>query len=105
MIGGMPGWGLWYAMALVLMLGVTIASFAPISQAIAVEMVDQRLAASSVGYSLVGVHIGGMVGPIIFGWAVDNWGGYDNAWLITATIVAIGVTLLATKFREGQNSA
>ena len=101
MIWVTPGWGLWYGMALVLMLGITIASFAPISQAIAVEMVDQRLAASSVGYSLVGVHIGGMIGPVIFGWAVDNWGGYNNAWLMTATIVATGVVLLATKFHEG----
>ena len=99
-----PGWGLWYAMALVLMLGVTIASFPPISQAIAVEMVDQRLAASNMGYSMVGVHVGGMIGPLIFGWIVDTWGGYENAWLVTAALVAFGVGLLATRFREGSNS-
>ena len=100
MIWVTPGWGLWYAMALVLVLGVTIASFAPVGQAIAVEMVDPRLAASAVGYSMVGVHIGGMMGPVIFGYVVDTWGGYNNAWLVTAGLVAIGVGLLAFKFRE-----
>ena len=100
MIWVTPGWGLWYAMALVLVLGVTIASFAPVGQAIAVEMVDPRLAASAVGYSMVGVHMGGMMGPVIFGYVVDTWGGYNNAWLVTAGLVAIGVGLLAFKFRE-----
>ena len=50
---------------------------------------------------MVGVHIGGMMGPVIFGYVVDNWGGYDNAWLVTAGLVAIGVGLLTFKFREG----
>ena len=100
MIWVSPGWGLWYAMALVLILGVTIASFAPVGQAIAVEMVDPRLAASAVGYSMVGVHMGGMMGPVIFGYVVDTWGGYNNAWLVTAGLVAIGVGLLTFKFRE-----
>jgi len=96
-----PGWGLWLGMALVLALGITIASFAPVAQAISVEMVDPRLAASALGYSMVGVHAGGMLGPIIFGWIVDNGGGYGPAWLVTAAVVAGGVLILARWFREG----
>ncbi len=97
-----PGWGLYYAMALVLLLGATVASFAPVSQAIAVEMVEPRLAGSVIGYNMVGVHIGGMVGPLIFGWLVDNGGGYDVAWLAMAGIFGLGVALLVFKFREGE---
>jgi len=99
-----PGWGVWFAMILVLILGITIASFAPVSQAIAVEMVEPRLAASAVGYSMVGVHIGGMTGPLIFGWVVDHSGGYDSAWLVTAGLVAVGVLMLSVWFREGQKN-
>jgi len=96
-----PGWGLWFGMALVLALGITIASFAPVSQAIAVEMVEPRLAASSMGYSMSAIHVGGMIGPVIFGFAVDHWGGYESAWLVTAALVAIGVAMLVFWFREG----
>jgi len=99
-----PGWLLWYGLALVLVLGVTIASSAPVGQAIAVEMVPPRLAASAMGYSMVGVHVGGMIGPLIFGWVVDNAGGYANAWLVTAALVAGGVVLLQLWFREGPPS-
>ena len=49
---------------------------------------------------MVGVHVGGMIGPLIFGYVVDTWGNYNNAWLVTAGLVAIGVGLLAFKFRE-----
>ncbi len=96
-----PGWGLYYALALALLLGATVASFAPVSQAIAVEMVEPRLAGSVIGYNMVGVHIGGMIGPLIFGWLVDNGGGYDVAWLVIAAIFGLGVALLVFKFREG----
>ena len=99
-----PGWGLWLGMLLVMGLGITIASSAPINQAIAVEMVAPRLAASNMGYTMVGVHVGGMTGPLIFGWVVDNLGGYSSAWLVTAGIVLSGVILLALGFREGPSS-
>ena len=99
-----PGWGLWLGMLLVMGLGITIASSAPINQAIAVEMVAPRLAASNMGYTMVGVHVGGMTGPLIFGWVVDNMGGYSSAWLVTAAIVLTGVILLALGFREGPSS-
>ncbi len=96
-----PGWGLWFGLGLVLALGITIASFAPVAQAISVEMVNPRLAASALGYSMVGVHLGGMAGPLIFGWVVDHGGGYGPAWLVTAALVAAGVLILARWFREG----
>jgi len=97
-----PGWGLYYGLALALLLGATVASFAPVSQTIAVEMVEPRLAGSVIGYHLIGVHFGGMIGPLIFGWLVDNGGGYNLAWLVTAGIFGLGIALLVFKFREGR---
>ena len=97
-----PGPGLYIGIALAMALGITIASFAPVAQAIVVESVEPRLAGSAIGVNMVGVHIGGMLGPIIFGWVVDNWGGYDAAWLVTAGIVAAGLVLLVFVFKEGK---
>lgn len=96
-----PGPGLYVGIGLAMALGITIASFAPVAQAIVVESVEPRLAGSAIGVNMVGVHLGGMAGPIIFGWVVDNWGGYDAAWLVTAGIVAAGLVLLVFVFKEG----
>lgn len=96
-----PGMALWMTLALTLALGMTIASFAPIAQAVVVESVEPRLAGSAMGVNMLGVHIGGMVGPIIFGWVVDNWGGYGAAWAVTSAIVIFGTFALVFGFKEG----
>ena len=96
-----PGTGLYLGLMLAIGLGITIASFAPVAQAVVVEAVEPRLAGSAIGVNMVGVHIGGMLGPIMFGWVVDNWGGFDAAWLVTAGIVLAGTLLLMFAFKEG----
>lgn len=96
-----PGWGLWYGLGLVGLLGITIASFAPVAQAISAEIAEPELAGSVMGYNMTGVHIGGMLGPPIFGMAVDWSGGYAAGWGVTACVVLLGTALLVFAFREG----
>lgn len=100
-----PGLGLWIGIGLAMALGITIASFAPVAQAVVVEAVEPRLAGSAIGVNMVGVHIGGMLGPIFFGWIVDNWGGYDIAWIVTAGVIALGTLMLVFMFKERPNEA
>jgi len=96
-----PAGGLWVALVLTAGLGVTIASFAPVAQAIAVEAVEPRLAGSAVGFNMVGVHIGGFLGPVLFGAALDAYGGdYAAGWLVSAAVTGLGVVLLVFVFRE-----
>ncbi len=94
-----PGWGLWLGLGLAFLLGITIASFAPVAQAISVEMVDPRLSGSAMGYTMTGVHIGGMIGPPMFGAVIDMSGSYSAGWLFTAAFTGIGVLMLAICFR------
>jgi ACS family hexuronate transporter-like MFS transporter len=98
-----PGLGLWIGIGLAMALGITIASFAPVAQAVVVEAVEPRLAGSAIGVNMVGVHIGGMLGPILFGWIVDHWSGYDIAWIVTAGLVALGTLMLVFLFKERPN--
>ncbi|MFQ5546295.1 MAG: MFS transporter, partial [Acidiferrobacterales bacterium] len=79
-----PGWGVFLGAVLALLLGLTIASFASLTQTLAVETVESRLAGSAMGYQLMGTSLGGMLGPPLFGAAVDLTGKFANGWLLTA---------------------
>ncbi len=95
-----PGYGLVLGFFLTMVLGITIASFAPTMQAVVVEAVEPRLAGSAMGVNMVGVHIGGMLGPVMFGYMVDHGGGFASAWLVTAGTVLAGTLLLFFVFKE-----
>jgi MFS family permease len=87
-------------LGLALLLGLTIASFAPLMQTLSVEATEPRLAGSCMGYNMFGTHIGGMIGPPVFGAMVDATGSYGAGWLVTAAVLGFGVVLLAFGFRE-----
>lgn len=95
-----PGQGVVMGLGLALVLGLTIASFAPLVQALSVETMEPRLAGTALGYNMLGTHIGGMIGPPVFGVMVDASGGYGAGWLTTAVIVGVGVLILAFGFKE-----
>jgi predicted MFS family arabinose efflux permease len=95
-----PGPGVTLGLGLALVLGLTVASFAPLVQTMAVETTEPRLAGSSLGYNMLGTHIGGMIGPPVFGAIVDASGGYGAGWLATAAVMGAGTLLLAFGFKE-----
>jgi ACS family hexuronate transporter-like MFS transporter len=95
-----PRAGMILAVALSGLLGLTIASYAPLMQTMAVEAVAPRLAGSATGYTLVGTYVGSISGPPLFGWVVDVTGLFDSGWYLCAGLVAIGVVVLAFGFRE-----
>ncbi len=95
-----PGNGVFLGLGLAMVLGLTIASFAPLIQTLSVESTEPRLAGSSLGYNIFGTHIGGMIGPPIFGAIVDASGTYEAGWLMTAAVLGAGVLILAFGFKE-----
>jgi len=92
--------GVTLALALSLLLGVTVASYAPLMQTMAVEGVQPRLSGSATGYTLVGTYVGSIGGPPLFGWVVDITGQFDSGWYLCAGLVALGVVSLVFGFRE-----
>jgi ACS family hexuronate transporter-like MFS transporter len=93
-------WGVVGGFVLALLLGLTIASFASLQQTLAVEAVEPRLVGSATGYTLMGTALGGMVGPPLFGAAVDLTGKFASGWLLLAALVLAGTLLLALRFHE-----
>jgi predicted MFS family arabinose efflux permease len=95
-----PRWGLASGLLLSALLGLTLASYAPLMQTMSVEAVPPRLAGSAVGYNMIGTSLGAIVGPPVFGYVIDATGGFAGAWLLTALIVACGVATLVFGFKE-----
>jgi MFS family permease len=95
-----PRAGAAMAIALSLLLGVTVASYAPLMQTMAVESVEPRLVGSATGYNLVGTYVGSIGGPPLFGWIVDVTGAFVSGWYLCAGLVALGVAILVFGFRE-----
>lgn len=94
-------WGLVMGFGLALCLGLTIASFAPVAQAIQVEMVDPHLAGSAVGYNMLWTHGCATLAPAVFGYAVDHFGGFTSGWLVTAACVAAGTAVIYVLVKTG----
>ena len=97
-----PEWGMVAGFGLAVCLGLTIASFAPVAQAIQVELVDPHLAGSAVGYNMLWTHSCATLAPIVFGAAVDHFGGFASGWLVTAGLVTVGVLVLVQMARAGK---
>lgn len=95
-----PRAGVMIAVSLSLLLGVTIAAYAPLMQTMAVECVQPRLVGSATGYTLVGTYVGSIGGPPLFGWIVDVTGQFVSGWFLCAGLVAGGVAVLVLGFRE-----
>jgi len=95
-----PRSGVTLALSLAILLGVTVASYAPLMQTMAVEGVQPRLAASATGYTLVATYVGSICGPPLFGWVVDVTGLFDSGWYLCAALVALGVGILVAGYRE-----
>jgi len=94
-----------HAVALLLsaILGATIAAYAGLTLTIASEVSAPERAGTTVGYNLMMVSFGGVIGPPLFGWAMDNLGGYTAGWLVTGGLVAVGLYLLRYVFVEGRS--
>ena len=94
-----------HVMALLLsaILGATIAAYAGLTLTIASEISAPERAGTTVGYNLMMVSLGGVIGPPLFGYAMDYLGGYTAGWLLTGALVVAGLYLLRYVFVEGRS--
>lgn len=86
------------ALILSIVLGLTISGYAGLTLTIASEISPPERTATTVGYNLTMVSLGGVIGPPLFGAALDSLGSYAAGWLLTGAIVAAGFLLLRFVF-------
>lgn len=75
------------------LLGVTLGGFAGLNQTAAAEAVDAHQAGVSIGYNMLLISLGTVLGPSLFGMGVE-WIGYPAAWATMAMLLLMGSALL-----------
>ncbi len=96
-----PSWPHWGLMALVTVMGGTLASYAALILAMTAESVPENLVGSAIGYNGMAWSIGGMIGPPLFGKILDMTGNqYGISWIVVAVLMLIGAIALMIFAKE-----
>jgi len=85
---------LWIGVLAAAALGLSIAAYAGLTLVIAAEYAPADQTGVAVGFNLMAVYIGGVVGPPLFSAAMETFGSYRAGWLLTALVVFAGVVIL-----------
>ena len=89
----------WFGISVSIILGITIASYPPLIQAITVEAVKPNKIGSALGYTHMAMHTGACLGPLAMGITLDLF-NYSVGYGLTAAVVLMGVLLLTFGFKE-----
>lgn len=84
----------WGVYPVLFIFGVTAIGWGGVYLALVAELTDTRFVGTVTGITGVFAVLGGMVGPILFGYIVDVTGSYRLAWLSGAAFSALCVVLL-----------
>lgn len=84
----------WLA-ALALLFGFAGIGWNGVQHTLMAELAGPGAAATAVGLGLAVSSAGVMLGPVIFGWLVQEVGGYRGPWLALAASMAVGLGVLA----------
>ncbi|MEX2615839.1 MAG: MFS transporter [Alphaproteobacteria bacterium] len=93
-------WGIGAGLAVAVLLGLTIASWASLIQTLAVESVNRADSGSAIGFLSLGTGMGSMVGPPLFGAVIDATASFSQGWLVAALVTGVGVVMFCAFYRE-----
>ena len=71
------------------LIGFTLGGYAALIQAAVVEAVEPRHAGAAMGYSMLLLSVGQVLGPAAFGIGVE-WTGYAATWTALAVLLVLG---------------
>lgn len=95
----------WLALAVAMGLGLTIGAYAAVAQIVVVELVQLETAGAATGYHLFALALAGIVGPPVFGAAVDLYGTYAAGWVLLFVIAIASVLILLFGVRNRVHGA
>ena len=94
--GCAPTVGIWLLVPFLILFGIGYGG----SNALRPSMVRELFGRTSFGAIfglMVGMNmVGGIIGPPLAGWALDNWGSYQNIWFVFAGIAIVAIISVLT---------
>ena len=98
---GLPALGTATLVATAALIGFTLGGYAGLIQAAAVEAVEPHRAGAAIGYNMLLICFGLVLGPAAFGIGVE-WIGYTAAWTTMAVLLVVGAALFRASAAEVQ---
>jgi len=98
---GSPALGATMLLAAAGIVGFSLGGYAGLLQAAAVEAVPADRAGAAIGYNMLSISFGTMLGPGAFGAGVEAI-GYLAAWSVTAALALAGAMLFRVSARAGR---
>ena len=80
------------------LVGLTLGSYAGLIQAASVESIEPQRAGAAIGYNMLLLSFGTMLGPALFGAGVEAM-GYAATWLALSALLVVGVVLFRASAR------
>ena len=96
---GLPALGTATLVATAALIGFTLGGYAGLIQAAAVEAVEPHRAGAAIGYNMLLICFGLVLGPAAFGIGVA-WIGYTTAWTTMAVLLVVGAALFRASAAE-----
>ena len=93
-----PAFGTAALVGIAVLIGFTLGGYAALIQAAVVEAVEPRHAGAAMGYSMLLLSFGQMLGPAAFGIGVE-WTGYAATWTAMAVMLLFGAALFQASAR------
>lgn len=100
-----PGSPLWFLAIIAFAAGFSLVGWNGVFHTMIGETVERKYAATSLGLSLTLIEFGTMMGPPLFGIAVDLAGTYRVAWFGVSAIFLAGTMMAVLAGRAGRRAA
>jgi MFS transporter, ACS family, hexuronate transporter len=94
-----PGW-VAFLLCMIILLGLTVGSYAAIVQTMVVESVAPQNAGAASGYFLCVISLGNMAGPLLFGAVVDHSQSYAVGWFLLAIMGGASTAAIVIGFSD-----
>jgi len=95
--------GMWLLVPFIILFSIGWGGTATIRAALLREYFGRSRFGTILGFIMAMQALGNITGPLFAGWAFDNWGSYNTAWLAFACLVFAGLIIMVTTPPVGTN--